>query len=1356
MALNLEAVLKFTAKVFGSESVKGLGKDIQGLENVAKSAKNGLKNVVSSDAFKAAAVAAAGLGIAMKTSMDSAKELGGALADIQKVIPEFQSPEGLEVLKGEIRDLSRVLPIATKDITSMYAAASKAGIPRDEVKRFTEEIGKTAIAWDTTGAEAAQALAEIKTALDFDLTEILDLRDAINQLAQDAGISAMELVEFVKRAGPIGKAAGFSAEEVAALGTAMIASGSGAKVAATSFRAMVSAFQSGSSMTDRQVQALQMLGGASKKAADWEKEHTAALQRESKARVDAIKQEADKKLKILDREYRDRMKILQRGWEDEDDANIKGINRRYERLQTGLERQKRAEIDASNERAEKTGQDNQKELDAIDDKYKQLGYKLQDQKDAELKIYRRGEEDKRQLVIDALNDEKDERAKAIRAAAQEQIDIEKEMLQIRLDDAKESAKKLAGEYAVELQKEFNQDPTKVLKEFFERIRNLPAELQGQFVSDFFGDQARAIIPLINNEELLAQALQTAGDKAYYQGSSMKEAAIALGTVGNQIELAKRPWQDITNVIGNEFNKALLTFLKIINPILEKFLWMLENIPGLKEVVAGLAIAFVALVAALPVVATIMGIAQSFVVLSSAQGMGAAMKAAGPLGKAFLGLIGNLLGIGKAAPAASSAITAFSGVATQTTGIWTKFLGLVKGIPQVFVAMKGAVIKAVGQLGYALAGSQWVQGFVYSAGVATGKVVAFFTGLGALIGKALSAIGAILSGPVGWIILAAALITTIVVFREQIADFFKWLGGIFTEWIQNFVKWLEPVRAYFGKLWEEYLKVPVTNFFNWIGNALNKYLVEPIVNVGKQIWSAMGDIWNKVKEPVTAFFNWLGSGLKQWFVDPIVNAAKFVWEAMSNVWNGLKDIVLGFWSWFADVTYKLFVEPFVASFKFVQERWGNFWQIIGDAAKNIFKAIGVFFYELFIAPIRKELDAIGKWFSEVWNNVATAVSSVFTKIANWFSENLVKPIQNWLDGLGKIFGDAWNKVIDAVGNAAKGIVKTVQDNLITPLSNVASGIARIFTNAWKGIVDAAKTAWSGVTKIAGDALAGVQKLWGDVGTWFSNNVGTPITNAFNAFGSSAGQAMQKLGDLVKDVWTKLTEPITNAFQSIATAFTNNLITPLTNAWKTFVGKIAEFAQGMMTSIGNAFNGIANIFKSVWQGVVDVIKGALNTVIGVINKIIGAANRARGVLGMSALPTIPAFGEGGYVTKGTLAVVGEAGPEYVIPADKMRQAAEAYLAGVRGERVLSAQAQPELKSTPSSPARMPIGSAAAGSSTRIIEPVVNITTGQVVSFNGEEYVTRRDLAAAVSDASRQTAAGIMEQLRQPSTRQRLGIR
>jgi hypothetical protein len=117
----------------------------------------------------------------------------------------------------------------------------------------------------------------------------------------------------------------------------------------------------------------------------------------------------------------------------------------------------------------------------------------------------------------------------------------------------------------------------------------------------------------------------------------------------------------------------------------------------------------------------------------------------------------------------------------------------------------------------------------------------------------------------------------------------------------------------------------------------------------------------------------------------------------------------------------------------------------------------------------------------------------------------------------------------------------------------------------------------------------------------------------------------------------------------------------------------------------------------------------------------------------------FAEGGYVTRPTNALIGEAGEsEYVIPSSKMNSAMQRYSSGVRGEAVTAGAvaAGSTTNANYSSQQNMYYGGGAAS---------VNITTGPVIRMGNNDYVSMSDLQRGMSTAVSAGQANMMRSMR-----------
>ncbi|WP_329778459.1 tape measure protein [Allisonella histaminiformans] len=142
------------------------------------------------------------------------------------------------------------------------------------------------------------------------------------------------------------------------------------------------------------------------------------------------------------------------------------------------------------------------------------------------------------------------------------------------------------------------------------------------------------------------------------------------------------------------------------------------------------------------------------------------------------------------------------------------------------------------------------------------------------------------------------------------------------------------------------------------------------------------------------------------------------------------------------------------------------------------------------------------------------------------------------------------------------------------------------------------------------------------------------------------------DQIKAGWQTCCEAVQNGCKSIESWFKNAGST-ISNAWHSVVdGIVSTFASGV------------NKLKSIWQGIVDTVSHPVDAVVNVTKNVAehvtgsgtatGRPSAFGGVFGMASGGLvggrIPALANGGTLKHGTPAIVGEAGPEAVIPLRK----------------------------------------------------------------------------------------------------------
>ncbi len=365
-----------------------------------------------------------------------------------------------------------------------------------------------------------------------------------------------------------------------------------------------------------------------------------------------------------------------------------------------------------------------------------------------------------------------------------------------------------------------------------------------------------------------------------------------------------------------------------------------------------------------------------------------------------------------------------------------------------------------------------------------------------------------------------------------------------------------------------------------------------------------------------------------------------------------------------------------------------------------------------------------------------ISGDMAKSADEFNDSL-NAIGRSLSGP---FNEAVTALLPAITSIAQGIVGIIKaftalpqpvqatllviGGLLTALVALAPAISAIISigSAIAGLFAAGGALASAGSIIAGIATAFIVLITGPVGIVallvaagvaiyaFRDQIGA----AFNAVVNFIGGAFNTIGDLLK---------------AGAQAYMDYYVKPILGFFTgLYDGAVAIFGK-IGSAIGKAFEAVVGTIKNVFRSVLQYLADRVNFAAGLINVLIRAFNRLPAP-DIPLIPqlTVPAFAEGGVVNRPTLAMVGEGGErEYVVPESKMAAASSNFLAGARGGAVLA-------------------GAALGGGS-----PTINITTGPVMEFDGQRYVTVADMERAM----RLTAEGVIGRLRTPSARIALGM-
>lgn len=320
------------------------------------------------------------------------------------------------------------------------------------------------------------------------------------------------------------------------------------------------------------------------------------------------------------------------------------------------------------------------------------------------------------------------------------------------------------------------------------------------------------------------------------------------------------------------------------------------------------------------------------------------------------------------------------------------------------------------------------------------------------------------------------------------------------------------------------------------------------------------------------------------------------EAKESLGRRLLPIILKVVQFLTDKVIPI-VEKVIAVFD--KDGLSGVWDLLVSQAKKVLPKIGAFLKDLLV-KIKDALLAAGEAFLE-W--IGPRIGPMLSQLGE-----LIGKAANWL------IDEGLPLLVDKLKEWGAAFVKWIGPLIPPMLKELGKLLLRI--GKWI-LTDAAP-------KIAVQAL--------ELGVALLGWIADLLPKALSALGSFIGSLVSRLPGL----FTSLVSAMLSAGASIGKALIKGLgdgISGLVSTAGDFAGRVAE-----------AFT---NVLKSAWNNVIaDPVNSAIRIGVDALDKALGP------FVNFDDPPNlVPRLAAGGIVTSPTTALIGEAGPEAVIPLDRL---------------------------------------------------------------------------------------------------------
>ena len=197
------------------------------------------------------------LGAAFAQPIQSAIKFESVMADLNKVA-NFTKTEYQEAQKS-ILDLSAVMPMAADQIGAIMTSAAQSNIAKNELSAFANTAIKMGVAFDISGSQAGQMMANWRAGMKLTQNQAVSLSDTINALSNSSNATAPNIAEVVTRMGAAAKTAGLAETEIAGLAASLLNAGTAPEIAGTALKNFTNSLTKGEAATKDKEKLMQRL-----------------------------------------------------------------------------------------------------------------------------------------------------------------------------------------------------------------------------------------------------------------------------------------------------------------------------------------------------------------------------------------------------------------------------------------------------------------------------------------------------------------------------------------------------------------------------------------------------------------------------------------------------------------------------------------------------------------------------------------------------------------------------------------------------------------------------------------------------------------------------------------------------------------------------------------------------------------------------------------------------------------------------------------------------------------------------------------------------------------------------------------
>lgn len=409
-------------------------------------------------------------------------------------------------------------------------------------------------------------------------------------------------------------------------------------------------------------------------------------------------------------------------------------------------------------------------------------------------------------------------------------------------------------------------------------------------------------------------------------------------------------------------------------------------------------------------------------------------------------------------------------------------------------------------------------------------------------------------------------------------------------IESSTKAISSIISLFVKGWNNYIQPIIEKLGQGFSDTIDKHISPMIQKILEMVASfqEMSQVINAYVGPAIGFIVEQFTRVLAPTLEYIGEVFRVLFNTVADIFGGIADFLKGVF----DIITGILTSDMSKIFDGFTET--------GDAIMNILSTILTGLLDLTVAVLKFIWDTIVAIFQGIWDGIV----AIFTPLGEWFSER-------------------WN-------------------DITTALADVAKWFGDMFQQAWDAIVNI----FTAIGTWFGECWAEVTSALANIGAWFTDmfqNAWAGLTNIFSKLGSWFGERWNDVTSALSSVSNWFGEMFNNAYNAVKDAF-SSIGDFFSGVWDTVQSIFVNAGQMVGDAVGGAFQSAVNAVLGTIENVVNGFIGMINGVLDTVRGLPGL-----GWVGSVGYVSLPRLARGGIVDSPTVAMIGEAGKEVVMPLE-----------------------------------------------------------------------------------------------------------